>query len=476
MLWLALHFHDLALQVFAPPPDAGPFAVGEPGRRPAILAANPAARVGGVRPGMAVSAARILLPGLTVQARAPRREAGTLENLAIWALQFTPDVCLAPPVAMLLEIGGCLKLFGGLERLLERIRAGLEEQGLAAVIAAAPTPAGAQILARSALELCVDDLAGLRRHLSALSIDCLDQPPTVLAGLAQMGLKTIADCQALPRAGLARRFGTALLDELDRALGEKADPRPRFALPERFAATLALASPVAETEPLLFGVKRLLASLCGWLAARNAGVRRLTLTLVYERHATTPIPLALAMPQREATHLLTLLRERLSRQNLAAGGTGLELRADETAQLMPLNFSLFGDRERQHSDCLNLVERLQARLGPEAVSGLTLYPEHRPELAWRESPPGSPAGEARFPPRPIWLLAQPRCLGAAGTLSCGEPPMALLTGPERIESGWWDGTPVRRDYYQARAASGARYWLYREPGSPSRWFLHGLFA
>ena len=475
MLWLALHFHDLALQVFASSSEA-PFAVGSPGQRPAILAANGTALALGVRPGMAVSAARALAPELILQPRNPRREAEALDGIATWALQFTPDLSLAPPEAVLLEIGGCLKLFGGLERLLERVRAGLIDLGLAAVPAVAPTPTGAQLLARAALELSLEDTATLHRHLAALSLDCLDQPRDVLAGLAHLGLRTLGDCMALPRAGLARRFGPALLDELDRAWGHKADPRPLFTLPEHFAARLELTAPVAEVEALLFGVKRLVTALCGWLAARNAGVRRLTLALAHERRVATPIPLALTTPQRDGVHLLALLRERLARQDLSAGVIGLELRADDTAQLVPLNFSLFGDRDRIRSDCLNLVERLQARLGPEAVSGLALYPEHRPELAWRESTPGSGPGTATFPLRPAWLLARPRSLGGHIDAPWLAGPMTILAGPERIESGWWDGAPVRRDYYQARAASGACYWIYLELDNPPRWFLHGLFA
>lgn len=475
MLWLALHFHDLALQVFAPSSEA-PFAVGNPGQRPTLQAVNGAARVQGVRPGMALSAARALVPELVVQARHPRREAEALAGIATWALQFTPDLSLAPPEAVLLEIGGCLKLFGGLERLLERVRMGLLDLGLAAVPAVAPTPTGAQLLARAALELCVEDPAALHRHLAALSLECLDQPADVVASLDHLGLRTLGDCMALPRAGLARRFGPALLDELDRAWGHKADPRPLFALPEQFAASLELTAPVAEVEALLFGVKRLVTSLCGWLAARNAGVRHLTLALAHDRHPATPIRLALTTPQRDGAHLLALLRERLARQGLTAGVVGLELRADETAQLLHLNFSLFGDRDRIRSDCLNLVERLQARLGPEAVSGLTLYPDHRPELAWRESPLGSPTDAVRFPLRPVWLLTRPRSLGGDIRAPWLAGPMTLLAGPERIESGWWDGAPVRRDYYRARTASGAGYWIYLELGSQPRWFLHGLFA
>jgi protein ImuB len=52
----------------------------------------------------------------------------------------------------------------------------------------------------------------------------------------------------------------------------------------------------------------------------------------------------------------------------------------------------------------------------------------------------------------------------------------LLAGPERIESGWWDGADVQRDYYIASDRHGARLWIYRECAGTKPWFLHGIFG
>jgi protein ImuB len=61
----------------------------------------------------------------------------------------------------------------------------------------------------------------------------------------------------------------------------------------------------------------------------------------------------------------------------------------------------------------------------------------------------------------------------AGGDHAGAAP-ALLAGPERIESGWWDGGEVRRDYFIARIGEGSLVWVYRE--RERGWFLHGIFA
>jgi protein ImuB len=52
----------------------------------------------------------------------------------------------------------------------------------------------------------------------------------------------------------------------------------------------------------------------------------------------------------------------------------------------------------------------------------------------------------------------------------------LLRGPERIESGWWDGADATRDYYVARDPQGSLLWIYRECEGARRWFLQGVFG
>jgi protein ImuB len=149
---------------------------------------------------------------------------------------------------------------------------------------------------------------------------------------------------------------------------------------------------------------------------------------------------------------------------------------------------LFARDRRRSAAVPQLVERLRARLGGEAVHGLGLVAEHRPEAAQRSGDilvPGSPAralagrpGEeaAESPaPRPVWLLAVPQ------PLEDGDPPryegaLEIEQGPERIESGWWDGGDVRRDYYVARNPAGVRLWIFRERRAAGRWFLHGVFG
>jgi protein ImuB len=129
-----------------------------------------------------------------------------------------------------------------------------------------------------------------------------------------------------------------------------------------------------------------------------------------------------------------------------------------------------------------LVERLRARLGEEAVYAIAPVPEHRPEAAWQrvhELRLTSAARRGEIPavcdmPRPVWLLDEPAMLSQSLEQLLHQG-LILEDGPERIESGWWDGKDVARDYYIARQVLGARWWVFQERRTKN-WFLHGVFA
>lgn len=380
--------------------------------------------------------------------------AGMLETLAGWACQFTPKVSLEPPQDLLLEVQGSLRLFGGPDRLLQKLRGGLEETGFPACAATAPTPRAALWRAR-----------GEGRALEEVPLEaaCRGEP---LEFLQSLGLRTVGELQRLPREGLARRCGRALLHELDQAYGAAPEARMFFEPPPRFAAKLELPAEVHHAEGLLFAARRLLVQLEGLLAARHAGVRRFTLTLLHSDSGAKAIDIGLASPARETERLAQLLREKLSRLSLAAPVEAIRLEAEAFAPLPGRNAAMFGDAGAEAEDWARTLERLRARLGHEAVCGLATHPDHRPEHAWRRVEPGEwDPREFRAPgPRPLWLI-EPRKVPEGG--------FELLAGPERIESGWWDGDDAVRDYFVARFPDDSLGWVYREAEG---WFLHGLFA
>jgi protein ImuB len=441
------------------------------------VACCPRAQAQGIAPGLTASAAQALALDLVVHSRDEAAERATLEGVATWAQQFTPTACLALPDAVLLETGGSLRLFGGMERLAKQLRAGLRELGLAAALAAAPTALGAELLARGGRETLIANTDALRPALEPLPLALLDLDAATLDSLAGVGAETLGECLRLPRGGLARRFGQALIDALDRALGRRPDPRRPFVPPRQFATRLELPAPVADAEALAFGLRRMLAEFCGWLAGRGEGVTRLAVMLEHERRSASRVAIRLAVPNRDSAYLTRLARERLGATALGQPVSAIGIAGEETAPLASATHSLFGNAERVAEDRELLLTRLRARLGDDAVSWLAPFPDHRPERAHRESE-AAPAGDTpRFAHRrPLWLLPSPRPLASRDGAPLLDAPLALLAGPERIESGWWDGADVARDYYVARNSQGETFWVFRDRRAPAAWYLHGLFS
>ncbi|MGH8851033.1 MAG: Y-family DNA polymerase [Casimicrobiaceae bacterium] len=473
MLWTALYFSELPLAVFARAgTGAVPAVVSSASHRPDVVVANDAAKKRGIVAGLSIAAALSLDPEIAIHLRDERTEAAALKSIALWAGQWTSTISIEPPAGVLLEISGCLNYFGGLDTLLARIDAGLAALGFCGVVATAPTARAASLLARSGQAIAIERATDLEPWLEALPAALLDNARSVLDTLTGIGVRTIGDVLALPRDGVARRFGPGLLEEIDRARGIQPDPRPLFVAPERYHGQLELPAPVTEAEALLFAAKRLIVELAGFLHGRSAGVTRLRCDLIHEDAAPTSIVLGLAATRR-IEHMVNVLRERLARETLPDRVESIRLVSEEIAPLAMQEGELFPGADRRGGSGAQWIERLRARLGDGAVREPCLQGDHRPEQASHyrgEAPMAAARLPAASPLRPLWLLSRPRPLGADPAAA----QLTLLSGPERIESGWWDGGEIGRDYFVGSDARGTALWLYRDRGGA--WFVHGIFA
>jgi protein ImuB len=498
MLWVGLHLPWLSLESFMatlPPEQAAePLALMDAHR---IVSANGAARVLGVQRGMKRATALSLAPQLLLGQADEHRDLAALTSVAHAALAFTPAVSLSLPDGVLLEVQASLRYFGGREALLKTLRETLLPLGHRLRCVSAPTAQGAALLSRLHDGLHCPDRAALLHSLEVAPVELLAAGCEHSEALQGMGLRSLGDLRRLPRQGLARRFGQALLDELDCALGDRPDPREPLSLPPVFHSQLELFARADTTEQLLHGAQVLLARLVAWLSAQHAFVRRFNLVMKHEprwghAQAATELEVALAEPSRDAAHMLALLRERLAALQLPAPTLELALQSDDISRRPPPNAELFPTPQSEHAGLTRLIERLQARLGREQVQRLAPVADHRPERATaahpaeplmprstRESKPSAAPG--RTLTRPLWLLPQAQALQERHSRPLLDGQMLqLLAGPERIEAGWWDGQLAERDYFIAQTPEGALVWLYRGRQAVSAqgegWYLHGRFA
>jgi protein ImuB len=509
-MWIALHW----------PPPAEPAA-------PALPAAPHAAD------------AALAAGGTDAQgASAPRL-------LAAVALGYTPHVAWAADGdALLLDVHACLRLWGGAARLLEQLAAAaaqvlVDPARMRLALAAAPTARGALALARCLPRAAADDTAGMAPPLAADTATLaarLDRLPLAALGpaalgghaptLARLGCRTLGDLRRLPRGGLARRYGSALLDALDAAYGLRREAHAWITPPERFDETVELPFRVESADALAFAGQRLLQAAHGWLAARHAGARRLRFDWRCEprRRAAagtadappdTPadaqaadggtLALQASQPVRDLAHWQRLLREQLARYTLPAPALSLRLSIDDAEPLLPRNGSLLPNPHDFQDQALRFLEHAQARFGAGAVRRAALADDHRParRTLWqpagvgsRAAAPVDAAAGAAALPRPPWLLEPPLALACdddARPMYQGR--LRLLAGPERIDCGWWeaaapagtdaapgpaaaDAAVLLRDYYLAESPHAGLLWVFLQRGGDAAggWFLHGLYG
>jgi len=304
-----------------------------------------------------------------------------------------------------------------------------------------------------------DILAKVPVRRAALPEDCGER-------LHRMGVRDLRALRALPRDSLRRRFGLELLSHVDRMYGEADDPLDCYAPPDHFDGRIELGYEVEHHPPLLFPLRRLINDLCMYLSIRDGGVQRFVLRLEHEG-LHTDVEVGLLAAEREPAMLFELTRNRLERVSIPKPVVAMRLLARELPPFVPASRDLFDMRAQQTLPWPQLRERLRARLGDEAVYRVAPAGDPRPERAWRRDD-GRLAVVPVLPPRPAWLLPRPVPLRGHG--------LRIVSGPERLESGWWDGEDARRDYYVLETTQGQRAWAFAPPGEQGGWMLHGWFA
>jgi protein ImuB len=466
----------------------GPRAIVESQERTQlIVCADEAAHRAGVHPGMSAAAALALVPQLRTQERDPHRERSLLGALAQLSQRLTPRVSLAPPDAVLLEVRGSLRLFGGPEQLRQVLLDACVAAGVRPRLALAPTPLAALAGARAGGVFEVLDGARLVGALAPLPHTVLRWPREVLERLAKVGVRSIGEALRLPRAGFARRFGLEQLAALDHLVGRSADLRRLFKAPERFHARRACPYELEGHEAVLAMLTSLLERLAEFLEARQCGITELDCRLEHRRAPPTRWVLKLAAPQADANHFAALLSEQLAALALPEPVRACEVRSGRLEPRSLQAQSLWQPGEYgggAGAQSPALIERLRARLGASAVHGLAFGGGHRPEAlsckeeleadSAREVPPASVPWAAFR--RPLWLLSVPQQLAQQQGLPRHRGPLRLLGEPERIETDWWGRGEIARDYYRAVDPGGSHLWIFRERTTPHRWFLHGIFG
>ena len=415
-------------------------------------------------------------------------------GLAVWSLQFTPRVAQKDQ-AVLLEVEQSLRLFGGEDALHLHVETGALALGVAHW-AWAPTSLAALACARMGIR---DGFAQpLARMLDPLPFGCIDAVNLHGATLSRLGCRTLADVRKLPRGGISRRFDSQLLLALDQAYGLQPEGYPWVSLPQSFAAKLELPGRVDSAAALMFGARRLLVQMGGWLAARHCAVSAFTLHWCHDvmraRDAGDggAITVRTAQPTQNVDHLCRLLSENLTKVQLLSPVGDLELSATEVTPILEDSLSLIPDTRATGEALDRVLERIEARLGKKRVLRPVLQEDLRLEWMNRWQPMNTRRPTTRVRQatgaQPTWILRTPLQLDVREDRPLYQGPLQLLLGPDRVECGWWHritdeqgqrSLHVARDYWVALSQHAGALWIFQQrlpQGEQASWYLHGLFA
>lgn len=392
-------------------------------------------------------------------------------------------------MGVLIEIERCFRLFGGAHQLLQALFEDTltwqnSKPEVQTTLAAWETAQGAWWLARQRPASCLAELQTMHQepsnYLDSLNTDCLDLTAQQAKLLDQCGIQTLKELNTLPRDAIHRRFGVNLLNELDKGYGRASDSRATYSPATTFYAEQEMPFHASSLGLILHTVSHLLVRLETWLKERYLASAEL-LWSFHQTHTNTQLHTRSSRLLQGHKDWLLLtnhqLRNRLFTdevQHIELFCTHLEPFEAQTDSL------LFNDIHLESEKWQGVYDQLQARLGSRAIVFPHLHFDPRPECSFSfqtnpDQKPKPQENQHELCPlhiRPLWLLKQP-------TRFEYSKQWHILSGPERIEFGWWDNLHCKRDYYRLINTCQQQAWVFRNLEAASdqeAWYLHGYFA
>ena len=480
-IWLYVHFPELAIEAVLLDMDKlpidSPIVISSPQKNAQrIICCNQLAKTWGIEPSLSLSTALAICPQLMVVAKNKQQEERLLQQLALISYSFSPEV-IVDIDGLWLNLSGCEQLSHSYQELLKRLQVKLSTQVAFIVTGVGESPLAAKLLCGSQFHKHLPNSHEIQSALVSTPIDRLPSTLKQQQSFKQLGFKTIGDLLKLPRSDLSQRFSNELMATLQLLQGQKPCTLTRFQPSTEFYDEIQNPQGLYNKESLLFPMKTLLQRFSQYLIARQCHCTQLSWRFepLLGDHQT--MTLNLSSSKNNCSSLFTLSRIQLEAIELPQSIERVSLFCNQFVDVTESNFDLFGNQVLLENQASELIDKLYARLGVNALSQLVTSEEYLPELANNTQPPSKNTKTnyvASKAPQPLWLLNEPIPIQERNQKLYWRRPLTIISGPERLCGNWWQ-SEQQRDYYLACDSKCARYWIFRET-TDKCWFVHGLFS
>ncbi|ALO44812.1 Y-family DNA polymerase [Pseudohongiella spirulinae] len=401
-----------------------------------------------------------------------RSDKQSLEAIAHAGLHISDYVSLVEPDDVLVEVRSSLRYFGSIRALSRQLNQQLDTHSYCAALS--PSPAASLLMARLELSSCVRETPQLRAALGDIPVACLPLPERQSLALQRCGLIVLRDVWRIPIREIRLRFGRQLTDYLQSLLAIRPWTPARWQPAPCFEQSMESEYGLHSHQQILSAIQPLMEAFVGFLKQYHLLCDHLELHLSGEKPEPAILTIQTRHASRDGALFMLLVQQALERQRLPAVASTIMLRS---RTLSPFHAS---------SAQQSLADLLSARLGADQVLQLGISEEHAPEYVTELKPhpyksdeptsTGYPGQNSSVSRQPLLLVQPPQILQQHDNKVFYLTPLKIICGPERIETRWWAGHSIRRDYYVARNSHGSDLWIFRDLNQQGSWYLHGIFA
>ena len=469
-----------------------------------ITASNQAAEIAGVTKGMSLTDARALATNLITEAATPELDSSRLHHLALWCLRYSPLVTVRAPDDILIDLTGCVHLFGGEKQILTDLQTRLHSFKLTSRLGLSDTIGAAWAASHYGQNTKTLIPPGEQHSfLSPLPISALQLEESLVSRLHQLGLRHIKQLLDLLTPSLTKRFGPVLVNRLQQAIGSSPEIFTSLSPPPDYSLNHPFMEPICYLDGISSALEKLTTRMSLLLEKQKKAARQLQINLFRVDGHVDQIHVSTSRPCHKALHMLLLFRERLSllgeEINAGFGYDLMTLDAFDVETRLDQQSSWNTEEDQEQESLSRLLDRFGNRFGFDQISYWANADSHIPERSIQTTSAKGAQTSIAPPPinlqRPLLLLPRAAPITVLAEVPDGPPIrfewhrqqhlIIAAEGPERIAPEWWREVSQEsfqtRDYFRVEDKNGYRFWIYRDglyerSEDHPRWFIHGFFS